>query len=83
MQYLNAKFPLEYVYSGAHGIIPQQAIPANPANPANPGEGNVHAPKNQGRQSTDVLVFCFFLFFFCFLFFFFVFFCFLFFFVVS
>ena len=54
MQYLNAKFPLEYVYSGAHGLIP------NPGIPANPGEGNVHAPKNQGRQSTDVLVFCFF-----------------------
>ena len=63
MQYLNAKFPLEYVYSGAHGMMPNPANPANPDNPAHP-EGNVHAPKNQGRQSTDVLVFCFFLFFF-------------------
>ena len=60
MQYLNAKFPLEYVYSGAHGSIP------NPANPAKPGEGNVHAPKKRGRQSTDVLVFCFFFVFFLF-----------------
>ena len=68
MQYLNAKFPLEYVYSGAHGSMPN---PANPANPANPGEGNVHAPKKRGRQSTDVLVFCFVFFFFCFLFLFF------------
>ena len=63
MQYLNAKFPLEYVYSGAHGSIPN---PANPANPAKPGEGNVHAPKKRGRQSTDVLVFCFFFVFFLF-----------------
>ena len=68
MQYLNAKFPLEYVYSGAHGLMPNPAHPANPDNPAHP-EGNVHAPKNQGRQSTDVLVFCFFFVFFCFFFF--------------
>ena len=72
MQYLNAKFPLEYVYSGAHGLIPNPGNPgnpgnpANPANPANPGEEDDHAPKNQGRQRTDVLVF----FFFCFVLFF-------------
>ena len=66
MQYLNAKFPLEYVYSGAHGAIP---------NLPKPGEGNVHAPKTKqkkGRQSTDVLVFfcfVFLLFFFVVLFF--------------
>ena len=61
MQYLNAKFPLEYVYSGAYGAIP---------NPFQPDKGNVHARKTQGRQSTDVLffvlffvfvLFCFFL----------------------
>ena len=59
MQYLNAKFPLEYVYSGAHGMIPI---------PPKRGEGNVHNHKNEGRQSTGVLVF--FLFCFVFLFFF-------------
>ena len=59
MHYLNAKFPLEYVYSGAHGAMPI---------PPKRGEGNVHNHKNQGRQSTDVLVF--FLFCFVFLFFF-------------
>ena len=64
MQYLNAKFPLEYVYSGAYGGIVYPPI----HNPAKPGEGNGHARKTQGRQSTDVLVF--------FLFFVFVLFCF-------
>ena len=59
MQYLNAKFPLEYVYSGAYGLLTISA---------KPGKGNGHARKNQGRQSTDVLVFFFFFFFllFCF-----------------
>ena len=58
MHYLNAKFPLEYVYSGAHGAMPI---------PPKHGEGNVHNHKDQGRQSTDVLVlFCFFVLFFCF-----------------
>ena len=60
LQYLNAKFPLEYVYSGAYGEI---------RNPFQPDKGNVHARKTQGRQSTDVLVFFCFLFLFCFVFF--------------
>ena len=64
MQYLNAKFPLKYVYSGAHGMI--HILPKR-------GEGNVLNHENQGRQSTDVLVFFLFCFVFCFfLFFFFV-----------
>ena len=69
MQYLNAKFPLEYVYSGAHGVIPNPGNPGNPGNPDNPGNPGIpaedkdRAPKNQGRQRTDVLVlFCFVLF---------------------
>ena len=53
MQYLNAKFPLEYVYSGAYGGIVNLPRP----NPPKPGKGNGDAPKNKGRQSTDVLVF--------------------------
>ena len=65
MQYLNAKFPLEYVYSGAYGGIVNLPIP----NPAMPGRGNGDARKTQGRQSTDVLVF-FFVFCFCFVLFF-------------
>ena len=65
MQYLNAKFPLEYVYSGAYGGIVNLPIP----NPAMPGRGNGDARKTQGRQSTDVLVFFCFLFLFCFVFF--------------
>ena len=51
MQYLNAKFPLVYVYSGAYGLLPISA---------KPGKGNGHARKYQGRQSTDVLFFFFF-----------------------
>ena len=47
MQYLNTKFPLEYVYSGDHGLLPNRA-----------GAQEVgSAIQNQGRQSTEVLFF--------------------------
>ena len=47
MQYLNTKFPLEYVYSGDHVLLPNEA-----------GAQEVgSAIQNQGRQSTEVVSF--------------------------
>ena len=56
LQYLNTKFPLEYVYSGNH------SLQLNNAGTQEDGS----AIQNPGRQSTEVLFFC--LFFFPFLF---------------
>ena len=47
LQYLNTKFPLEYVYSGDHVLLPNWA-----------GAQEVGSTiQNQGRQSTEVVSF--------------------------
>ena len=53
MRDLNTKFPLEYVYSGAHGLLPISAKPPR---------GDGYANQHQDRQSAEVLFFCFFVF---------------------
>ena len=53
LQYLNTKFPLEYNYLGAHGLLPFSTKP--------PG-GDSHTDQQQGRQSAEVLFFVLFCF---------------------
>ena len=56
LQYLNTKFPLEYVYSGTYGLRPISCKFV---------KGNRHAPYKKDRQDTKILfflcvcVFCF------------------------
>ena len=56
LQYLNTKFPLEYVYSGTYGLRPISCKFV---------KGNRHVPYKKDRQGTKVL---FYFIFFCVLF---------------
>ena len=52
LKYLNAKFPLEFVYSGAHCTLSTQD--KGP-------ERNGHTYQHRGRQSAEVRFFCLFI----------------------
>ena len=53
LQYLNTKFPLEYNYLRAHGLLPFTTKP--------PG-GDSHTDQHQGKQNAEALFFVLFCF---------------------